>query len=146
MEFIICLLFACLLLPGTSIWKAFFFTPNFYPENSTTCFHTHTCFCTEAYVTRHDPPLLYDLSKDPSESNLLTPDTEPNFRSVLEVILEAARVHTQGVKAAEDQLSATHMLWKPWLQPCCSSFHQLCMCQRDRQSGIMGNSVEGQGE
>lgn len=137
---------ACLLSPGTSIWKAFFFTPDFYPENSTTCFHTHACFCTEAYVTRHDPPLLYDLSKDPSETNPLTPDTEPNFSSVLEVILEAERVHTLGVKATEEQLSAKHMVWKPWLQPCCSSLHQLCMCQRDWQSGIVVNAGEGQEE
>lgn len=127
----------CLLLPGTSIWKAFFFTPNFYPENSTTCFHTHACFCTEAYVTRHDPPLLYDLSEDPSETTPLTPDTEPNFSSVLEVILEAQKAHTRGVKPAEDQLSFTHMFWKPWLQPCCSSLHQLCTCQRDWQSGYV---------
>ncbi|KAF7689435.1 hypothetical protein HF521_012788 [Silurus meridionalis] len=131
---------------GTSIWKAFFFTPDFYPENSTACFHTHACFCTEAYVTHHDPPLLYDLSKDPSETNALTPNSEPNFSAIMEVIMEAARRHTQSVKATEDQLSALHKTWKPWLQPCCSSLHQLCMCQRDPQTGIVENAAEGHGD
>ncbi|KAI5089919.1 steryl-sulfatase isoform X1 [Silurus meridionalis] len=131
---------------STSIWKAFFFTPDFYPENSTACFHTHACFCTEAYVTHHDPPLLYDLSKDPSETNALTPNSEPNFSAIMEVIMEAARRHTQSVKATEDQLSALHKTWKPWLQPCCSSLHQLCMCQRDPQTGIVENAAEGHGD
>ncbi|XP_066515190.1 steryl-sulfatase isoform X2 [Hoplias malabaricus] len=120
---------------STSVWKAFFFTPDFYPKNGTACFHTHACFCTEAYVTYHDPPLLYDLSRDPSESMPLTPLTEPNFSSIVEVMVEAARVHGQGVKPTEDQLSVSHMLWKPWLQPCCSSITQLCRCERDHRKG-----------
>uniref|UniRef100_W5LHU7 Steroid sulfatase n=1 Tax=Astyanax mexicanus TaxID=7994 RepID=W5LHU7_ASTMX len=127
---------------STSVWKAFFFTPNFYPKNGTACFHTHACFCTEAYVTRHDPPLLYDLSRDPSENSPLTPATEPNFSSIVEVMVEVARVHTQGIQPVVDQLSPGHLVWKPWLQPCCSSLSQLCQCERDHQKGSLDFEVD----
>lgn len=136
----ICFLLRCsFLLPATSIWKIFFFTPNFYPENTTACFHTHICFCTEAHVTRHDPPLLFDLSRDPSETTPLTPSTEPNYNSVIEVMMEVAKKHTEGIKATENQLTGTNLIWKPWLQPCCSSISQLCSCQLDQRTGIVGS-------
>ncbi|KAG7467172.1 hypothetical protein MATL_G00150490 [Megalops atlanticus] len=114
-----------------SIWKAFFFTPIFSPENSTTCFHTHACFCTEGYVTYHDPPLLFDLSRDPSESTPLTPQTEPEFHAILGVMRQAVARHTRTLTHVPDQLSPGNMLWKPWLQPCCSTLSQLCRCNRD---------------
>lgn len=119
--------------PGSAIWKAFFFTPDFYPENSSACFHTHICFCIKPFITFHDPPLLYDLSRDPSESTPLSPDTEPQFYSVLEVIRAAVSRHTQSLKPVPLQLSPLQMIWKPWLQPCCSSLSQLCRCERDHQ-------------
>uniref|UniRef100_H2N297 Steroid sulfatase n=1 Tax=Oryzias latipes TaxID=8090 RepID=H2N297_ORYLA len=113
----------------TSVWKAFFFTPNFYPEGKAACFHTHVCFCTPDYVTYHDPPLLFDLSKDPSESRPLTADTEPAFWAVLAAMEEAADSHRRSVQPVESQFSADKLMWKPWLQPCCSTFRQLCRCQ-----------------
>ncbi|CAB1327995.1 unnamed protein product [Coregonus sp. 'balchen'] len=114
-----------------SIWKVFFFTPDFYPENGTACMHTHACFCTASYVTYHDPPLLFDLSRDPSETTPLTPDTEPTFHSVLEEIRAAVALHKESITPVQDQLAPGHLLWKPWLQPCCSSLSQLCRCERD---------------
>ncbi|MBN3303067.1 STS sulfatase, partial [Amia calva] len=117
-----------------SVWKAFFFTPDFYPENSTLCLHTHTCFCTEEYVTFHDPPLLFDLSKDPTESNPLTPETESNFQPVLDAIREAVALHTSTLTVAPDQFSFSNSVWKPWLQPCCTSLSELCVCDEDRST------------
>lgn len=117
---------ARLFILGSSIWKAFYFTPNFYPENETACFHTHVCFCEPSYVTYHDPPLLYDLSRDPSETTPLTPDTEPAFGSVVTAMEEAAEAHKRTVKPVESQLSLWNVIWKPWLQPCPSTFSQLC--------------------
>ncbi|XP_024118890.1 steryl-sulfatase isoform X2 [Oryzias melastigma] len=116
---------------SSSVWKAFFFTPNFYPEGQAACFHTHVCFCTPDYVTHHDPPLLFDLSRDPSESRPLTADTEPAFRSVVAAMTEAAESHRTSVQPVESQFSAEKLMWKPWLQPCCSSFRQLCQCQQE---------------
>ncbi len=99
------------------MWKAFYFTPNFWPESETACFHTLVCFCTPEYVTYHNPPLLFDLSKDPSETMPLTPDTEPAFHSILAVMEEAVEKHQKSVKPVESQLSLGNVIWKPWLQP-----------------------------
>lgn len=112
---------------GSSVWKAFYFTPNFYPENGTACFHTHVCFCTAAHVTYHDPPLLFDLSRDPSETTPLTPRTEPAFHAVLRAMEEAVEAHRRTVQPVESQLSLGNVMWKPWLQPCRSSLGQLCL-------------------
>ncbi|XP_026157037.1 steryl-sulfatase [Mastacembelus armatus] len=117
---------------SSSVWKAFYFTPNFYPETSTACFHTHLCFCTSSYVTYHDPPLLFDLSRDPSETTPLTPDTEPAFHSILAAIKEATERHQATVRPVESQLTPGSVMWKPWLQPCCSTFGQFCQCQQDQ--------------
>lgn len=118
---------------SNAIWKAFLFTPDFYPENSSACFHTHICLCIKPFVTLHDPPLLYDLSKDPTESTPLSPDTEPQFFSVLEVIRAAVSRHAESLKPVPVQVSPLQIVWKPWLQPCCSSLSQLCTCERDHQ-------------
>ncbi|XP_051283236.1 steryl-sulfatase isoform X2 [Dicentrarchus labrax] len=116
---------------SSSVWKAFYFTQNFYPENETVCFHTHVCLCTPDYVTYHNPPLLYDLSRDPSETTPLTPDTEPAFYSILAVMEEAVERHQRSVKPVESQMSAWNVMLKPWLQPCCSTLSQLCQCHED---------------
>ncbi|XP_054479985.1 steryl-sulfatase isoform X2 [Anoplopoma fimbria] len=126
---------------SSSVWKAFYFTPNFYPENETACFHTHTCFCSADYVTYHDPPLLFDLTRDPSETTPLTPDTEPAFHSVLAVMDEAVETHRRSVKPVESQMSTWNLVWKPWLQPCCSTLTQLCQCQQDGE-GVVGDKTE----
>lgn len=115
------------------MWKAFYFTPNFHPESGTACAHTHVCFCTPAYVTQHDPPLLFDLSKDPSETTPLTPDTEPAFSSILAAMEEAVETHLRSVQPVESQISTGNLLPKPWLQPCCSTLGQLCRCSQDQQ-------------
>ncbi|KAM7375002.1 hypothetical protein PAMA_014203 [Pampus argenteus] len=120
---------------STAVWKAFYFTPNFYPENKTTCFHTHVCFCTPDYVTYHNPPLLFELTGDPSENRPLTPDTEPDFYSILAVMQAAAERHQSSVKPVESQISTGNIMWKPWLQPCCSTLSQLCQCQQELLSG-----------
>lgn len=122
-------LLRCSFIPsfsGSSVWKAFYFTPNFYPENATACFHTHVCFCTSEHVTYHHPPLLFDLLQDPSETTPLTPDTEPAFHAILSVMEEAVETHKRTVKPVESQLSLSNVAWKPWLQPCRSTFGQLC--------------------
>ncbi|XP_031707930.1 steryl-sulfatase isoform X1 [Anarrhichthys ocellatus] len=118
---------------SSSVWKAFYFTPNFYPENETACFHTHACFCSSDYVTYHDPPLLFDLTRDPSETTPLTPDTEPAFHAVLAAMEEAADAHRRSVKPVESQMSVWNLIWKPWLQPCCSTLAQLCQCQQEEE-------------
>uniref|UniRef100_A0A672IZ98 Sulfatase N-terminal domain-containing protein n=1 Tax=Salarias fasciatus TaxID=181472 RepID=A0A672IZ98_SALFA len=114
---------------SSSVWKAFFFTQDWSPPGAAGCFHTHVCLCTPAYVTFHDPPLLFDLSRDPSESTPLTPLTEPTFHAVVAAMRRAVETHESSLIPVESQLSLEKLLWKPWLQPCCSSFTQLCHCE-----------------
>ncbi|NXL20007.1 STS sulfatase, partial [Setophaga kirtlandii] len=121
--------------PGNSesIWKVFFFTPNFSPEDSNGCYDSHVCFCHGGFITRHDPPLLFDLSRDPEEKVPLTPETESRFYEIIRVIQQAVDSHTKSLHAVPNQLSWDNLLWKPWLQLCCSSLFQSCYC--DYESG-----------
>ncbi|XP_062982421.1 steryl-sulfatase isoform X2 [Elgaria multicarinata webbii] len=114
-----------------SIWKAFFFTPNFSPEGSNGCFDFHVCYCHGNFVTYHEPPLLFDLSVDPEEKTPLTPETESHFYEILQAIQQAVSNHTKSLPAVPNQLSLGNILWKPWLQPCCSSFLKFCYCNHE---------------
>lgn len=116
-----------------SIWKAFYFTPNFNPESANGCFQTHVCFCFGSFITHHDPPLLFDISRDPRERNPLTPITEPRFHDILRVMQEAADNHTRSLVEVPNQLSWWNIFWKPWLQLCCPSASSFLSCQCDRE-------------
>ncbi|XP_074763667.1 steryl-sulfatase isoform X3 [Athene noctua] len=125
--------------PGNSesVWKVFFFTPNFSPEDSNGCYDSHVCFCHGGFITWHDPPLLFDLSRDPEEKVPLTPETESRFYEILRVIHLAVDNHTRALHAAPDQLSWNNLLWKPWLQLCCSSLFQSCYCDYDSEGSLL---------
>ncbi|XP_076778288.1 steryl-sulfatase [Arvicanthis niloticus] len=118
---------------GPHVWKAFFFTPVFEPPGANGCHAAHVCPCHGPGVARHDPPLLFDVARDPGEARPLTPDAEPRHARVLAVMAAAARAHAAGVDPAPDQLSAANLVWKPWLQLCCVSRpHPLaCHCAGD---------------
>uniref|UniRef100_A0A8C3YEI5 Steroid sulfatase n=1 Tax=Catagonus wagneri TaxID=51154 RepID=A0A8C3YEI5_9CETA len=120
---------------STSIWKAFFFTPKFSPEGANGCFDTHVCFCHGHSVTHHDPPLLFDISRDPREREPLTPTSEPRFREILEVMQQAAARHAKTLRDVPDQLSPGNIIWKPWLQMCCSWSGLSCQCDRENEDG-----------
>ncbi|XP_019478005.1 steryl-sulfatase isoform X3 [Meleagris gallopavo] len=124
--------------PGNSesVWKVFFFTPKFTPEDSSGCYDSHVCFCYGGFITRHDPPLLFDLSRDPEEKVPLTPETESRFYEILSVIQLAVDNHTRSLQIVSDQLSWNNLVWKPWLQLCCSSFFQFCYCDYDSENSL----------
>ncbi|XP_075771464.1 steryl-sulfatase isoform X1 [Pelodiscus sinensis] len=124
--------------PGNSesIWKAFFFTPNFNPEGSNGCYNAHVCYCSGSSVTHHNPPLLFDLSRDPGEKNPLTPQTEHHFYEILDVIQQAVNNHTKSLHRVSDQLSWGNILWKPWLQLCCSSVFLSCYCDHESEEKL----------
>ncbi|XP_045852257.1 steryl-sulfatase-like isoform X2 [Meles meles] len=116
---------------STSVWKAFFFTPKFSPEGANGCFSTHVCFCHGHFVTPHRPPLLFDLSRDPRERNPLSPATEPRFQEIVDAMRRAAERHTETLQDVPNQLSLGNVLWKPWLQMCCSASGLSCQCDRE---------------
>ncbi|XP_035762626.1 arylsulfatase D [Neolamprologus brichardi] len=134
--------------PGSdSIYKVHFFTPNFFPPGAGGCYDTKICLCHGEHVTHHDPPLLYNLFHDPSESRPLTPDTEPRYAEILEQTAKAVERHKSTLpneqapadanseantaeQGVELQLTWDKILWRPWLQPCCGTF-PFCGCKEN---------------
>ncbi|XP_055964623.1 LOW QUALITY PROTEIN: arylsulfatase H-like [Sorex fumeus] len=113
-----------------TVWKIHFVTPRSSPEGSGACHASGLCPCWGPAVTRHDPPLLFDVSRDPSEQHPLSPDNEVLFDSVLRKVEAAVRAHRATLSPAPRQLSAFGSLWKPWLQPCCGCF-PFCGCDKE---------------
>ncbi|CAL9689894.1 unnamed protein product [Knipowitschia caucasica] len=126
--------------PGSdSVYKAHLFTPNFSPGGAVGCYHTHVCMCHGEYVTAQTPPLLYDLSRDPSESRPLSAQSEPRYHEALRRMEQAVHAHQDTLRAhvhpegPSAQLSWGHVLWRPWLQPCCGTF-PFCACEEQVHS------------
>ncbi|MXQ97458.1 hypothetical protein E5288_WYG019727 [Bos mutus] len=113
-----------------AVWKVHFTTPIFQPDGAGACYGQIVCPCSGNRVTLHAPPLLFDLSRDPSEAHALTPDTEPSFHQVVETVARAVVAHRQTLIPVPLQLDAADNTWKPWLQPCCGRF-PFCWCDRD---------------
>ncbi|XP_006877303.1 PREDICTED: arylsulfatase E [Chrysochloris asiatica] len=113
-----------------TIWKVHFKTPKFHPEGAGACYGRGVCPCSTPEVTQHDPPLLFDLSRDPSEVHPLTPATEPLFHEVLDRVSQAVEEHQLTLTPVPLQLDTLDNIWKPWLQPCCG-FFPLCRCNRE---------------
>uniref|UniRef100_A0A8C9DGK5 Arylsulfatase L n=1 Tax=Prolemur simus TaxID=1328070 RepID=A0A8C9DGK5_PROSS len=115
---------------GGRVWKLHYMTPEFQPAGAGACYGRGVCPCFGENVTHHHPPLLFDLSRDPSESHVLTPATEPLFYAVVGRIQQAVETHQRGLRPVPLQLDGLHNIWKPWLQPCCGRF-PLCWCHRE---------------
>ncbi|XP_061698588.1 arylsulfatase D isoform X2 [Syngnathoides biaculeatus] len=114
-----------------SIFKVHFSTPNFSPPGAVGCHDTQICLCHGEHVTHHDPPLLYDLFRDPSESRPLDPGEEPRHAEVLREVAEAADEHRRSLAGKQpEQLTWEKILWRPWLQPCCGTF-PFCGCKEE---------------
>ncbi|NWW88267.1 ARSD Arylsulfatase, partial [Rhynochetos jubatus] len=113
-----------------AIWKAHFVTPVFHPPGAGACYGKGICPCSGEGVTHHDPPLLFDLSRDPSEAKPLSADTEPLFNTVIGKIGRATEEHRRTLTPVPEQLSLYNVVWKPWLQPCCGTF-PFCWCDKE---------------
>ncbi|XP_054576241.1 arylsulfatase D-like [Eptesicus fuscus] len=112
------------------LWKVHYVTPTFHPQGAGACHGHGVCPCSGDGVTRHSPPLLFDLSRDPSEARPLSPDTEPLFHAVVARVGEAVEEHSATRTPVPAQFSLSHILWKPWLQPCCGTF-PFCSCSQE---------------
>ncbi|XP_044522922.1 arylsulfatase L [Gracilinanus agilis] len=110
-----------------TVWKVHYVTPIFHPEGSGACYGRAVCPCFGDGVIHHDSPLLFDLSKDPSETNPLSADTEPLFSLVIARVEHAVQDHQSTLTPVPQQLNTFNNIWKPWLQPCCGTF-PLCWC------------------
>ncbi|XP_053529408.1 arylsulfatase L [Artibeus jamaicensis] len=122
-----------------AVWKVHYLTPVFHPDGAGACYDRMVCPCSGDRVARHDPPLLFDLSRDPSEAHALTPDTEPAFHQVLERVARAVEGHRRTLSPVALQLDAHSNFWRPWLQPCCGAF-PLCWCDREGDGDADGQT------
>ncbi|XP_016075264.1 PREDICTED: arylsulfatase E [Miniopterus natalensis] len=113
-----------------TVWKVHYLTPVFQPDAARACYERGICPCAGHAVTHHDPPLLFDLSSDPSEAHALTPDTEPSFYQLVATVAQAVEDHRRTLGPVPLQLDARSNVWRPWLQPCCGPF-PLCWCSRE---------------
>ncbi|XP_008071620.1 arylsulfatase E isoform X2 [Carlito syrichta] len=118
-----------------TVWKVHYITPIFQPEGTGGCYGRIMCPCFGEGVTRHDPPLLFDLSRDPSETHVLTPATEPMFHQVIARVQQAVERHQQTLSPVPLQLDELRNIWTPWLQPCCGRF-PLCWCDREEDPNV----------
>ncbi|XP_008934799.1 PREDICTED: arylsulfatase D-like, partial [Merops nubicus] len=113
-----------------AIWKAHYVTPVFHPPGAGACYGKGICPCFGEGVTHHDPPLLFDLSRDPSEAQPVRAETEPLFGTVVGKIGRAVEEHRRTLTPVPEQLSWHNAVWKPWLQPCCGTF-PFCWCDKE---------------
>lgn len=119
---------------SNTVWKAHFVTPVFYPEGAVGCYDILLCACEGKNVIQHNPPLLFELSADPSESKPLPSHTNPYYKEVINKIEAAIAEHRKTITVVPQQLSYYNNLWKPWLQPCCGTF-PFCWCNKVEDNG-----------
>ncbi|XP_044286937.1 arylsulfatase H-like [Varanus komodoensis] len=116
-----------------AVWKVHYVTPNFDPKGTEACYTNLICDCFKN-VTYHNPPLLFDLSRDPSEANPLSATSEPRFHTVVSQVERAVAEHRKTLTSVPSQLDPPNNQWKPWLQPCCGIF-PFCWCDKASNTG-----------
>ncbi|XP_063811560.1 arylsulfatase H-like isoform X2 [Pseudophryne corroboree] len=112
-----------------TIWKVHYFSPKFSPGEGA-CYWSKLCPCSGDNVIYHSPPLLFNLSNDPSENNPLPSDL-PLYNEVLQTIEQAVAHHNSTLYPVPQQLYGINNLWNPRLQPCCGTF-PLCWCNKNK--------------
>ncbi|KAM6149248.1 arylsulfatase F-like [Rhynchocyon petersi] len=119
------------------VWKVHYMTPVFSPQGAIGCYDILFCQCTGENVTRHSPPLVFDLSRDPSESTPLSPDTEPLYNLVINSVEEALAEHRQTLTPVPPQMPDCR-LDNVWLRPCCGVF-PFCLCDHEKKDAGLRN-------
>ncbi|XP_014394880.1 PREDICTED: arylsulfatase F [Myotis brandtii] len=113
-----------------AMWKVHYVTPIFQPPGAQACYETTYCQCIGDNVTYHDPPLLFDLSQDPSESTPLTKDTEPLYDLVIHTVADAVKEHRKTITQVQPQLGPDRNRQFVWLMSCCGVF-PFCFCDKE---------------
>ncbi|XP_069616171.1 arylsulfatase H-like [Ranitomeya imitator] len=111
-----------------TVWKVHYMSPKFSTEEAGACYGSKVCDC-NGEVIYHVPPLLYNLSNDPSEKNPLTSDSDL-YNEVLQTIQKAVAHHNATLHAVPQQLYRYNNMWDPRLQPCCGIF-PFCWCNEE---------------
>uniref|UniRef100_A0A4X2L4J2 Arylsulfatase F n=2 Tax=Vombatus ursinus TaxID=29139 RepID=A0A4X2L4J2_VOMUR len=112
-----------------AIWKVHFVTPVFHPKGAIGCYDTLFCPCVGENVTHHDPPLLFEISRDPSEYKPLSRDNEPIYDTVIKTVKRALKKHRKTLTPVTEQLTLYNKDLI-WLKPCCGVF-PFCLCDKE---------------
>uniref|UniRef100_A0A671E6B5 Arylsulfatase F n=1 Tax=Rhinolophus ferrumequinum TaxID=59479 RepID=A0A671E6B5_RHIFE len=120
-----------------AVWKVHYVTPVFQPPGAQACYETKLCECSGEGVRYHDPPLLFDLSRDPSESTPLTGDTEPLYELVIKTVADAVQAHRKTIIPVQLQLGKELNEDRVWLKPCCGVF-PFCLCDKEGNTSNLG--------
>ena len=108
-----------------TVLKAHFMTAN-WTEGTESCIGKGiVCGCHGVRVKVQDPPLLFDVTNDPSESFPI--DTgSPEYKEVIKDIYSALKTHKEGVESVPGQLGRKNF-FHPRLQMCCN--FPFCSCK-----------------
>ncbi|XP_068126029.1 arylsulfatase H-like isoform X6 [Hyperolius riggenbachi] len=117
---------------GNTTWKVHYMSPRFSPEGAGACHGSMFCGCSGKQVLYHVPPLLFNLSSDPSEKYPL-PSDSGLYRKVTETIQQAVASHNSTLHPVPQQLFRLNNLWNPMLQPCCGTF-PFCWCDKEKNT------------
>lgn len=109
---------------GSGVWKV-----HYHSSDETKC--PYVCHCYGQYVLHHDPPLVFHLDSDPSESRPLTPESDPRVAAVLSAADAAVLGHKASLGDVPVQFDFINTFWLPWLQPCCN--FPRCFCREEVQ-------------
>ncbi|XP_070564501.1 arylsulfatase D-like [Ptychodera flava] len=110
-----------------AIYKVHYVTPNI-PTGERDCLGSVYCPCTGDGTTRHDPPLVYDLRRDPAEQRPL-PATDDQIRDIVSRVDEAISEHRRSIVPVVPQITRENLAGSFLRQPCCN--FPFCSCQED---------------
>ena len=112
------------------VWKVHFMTPK-WTKGTEACIGQGVCNCHGRHVTVYEPPLLFDITSDPSESSPIGTD-RPEYQEVIKHIYPALKKHKTSIESVPNQLERHKNFFNPWLQMCCN--FPLCSCKEsDRE-------------
>ena len=110
---------------ASDVYKVFYGTHKWLP-GTVQC--GYVCDCNDPGVDWHDPPLMYNIAKDPSETTPLD-ITETKYKVILGKIQELLEEHKKSIEPVESQFRRPNVLPRPWLQLCCNWPH--CHCEEE---------------
>jgi arylsulfatase A-like enzyme len=92
-----------------NVWKLYYFTPK-YKVGEYKC--PFVCMCFGDYVIQHNPPLFYNIAKDPAEDYLIDINSSPRYQKIYQEINKAVESHKKSITYVESQFSFSNTIWR----------------------------------
>ena len=108
-----------------TVWKAHFMTPKWTKGTESCIGKAIVCRCHGDRVKVQDPPLLFDVTNDPSESSPIAVDRR-EYKDVMKDIYPSLITHKESIKSVPSQLGRKNF-FHTQLQMCCN--FPFCRCK-----------------